>query len=84
MRTTLAIDDELLERARARARAEGVTVGVVVENALRRDLARPAPRPAPPVPVFAGGTGPKPGIDLSSNRALHEALDEGQPLDRLR
>ncbi|MBK6885120.1 MAG: ribbon-helix-helix protein, CopG family [Tetrasphaera sp.] len=84
MRTTLSIDDELLERARARARAEGVTVGVVVENALRRDLARPTPPPAPVLPVFTGGTGPRPGIDLSSNRALHEALDEGQPLDRMR
>jgi len=41
MRTTLAIDDELLRRARERARREGVTPGVVVENALRRDLARP-------------------------------------------
>lgn len=84
MRTTLAIDDELLARARARARAEGVTLGVVVENALRRDLARPAPRQAPPIPVFHGGTGPRPGVDLSSNRALHEALDEGLPLDRMR
>jgi hypothetical protein len=31
--------------------------------------------------VFRSGTGPRPGIDLTSNRALHEALDEGLELD---
>jgi hypothetical protein len=85
MRTTLSIDDELLGRARDRARAEGVTLGKVVEDALRRALSRPVDTPpAQPLPVFAGGSGPRLGIDLESNRALHEALDEGLTLDRLR
>jgi hypothetical protein len=35
----------------------------------------------PTVPVFRSGTGRRPGIDLTSNRALHEALDEGLELD---
>jgi len=34
--------------------------------------------------VFSGGTGPRPGIDLTSNRALHEALDDGVELDARR
>lgn len=76
MRTTLSINDELLERARERARHEGVTLGTVVENALRRDLTRSTQSTAPVVPRFVGGTGARPGIDLTSNRALHEALDQ--------
>jgi hypothetical protein len=36
------------------------------------------------IPVFRGGTGPRPGIDLTSNRALYEVLDEGVPLERRR
>jgi len=39
-------------------------------------LAAPAPSSAPPIPVFRGGTGPRPGVDLTSNRGLHEVLDE--------
>jgi hypothetical protein len=36
------------------------------------------------VPVFHGGGGPLPGIDLTSNRAVREALDRGVELDALR
>jgi uncharacterized protein (DUF1330 family) len=39
---------------------------------------------APTIPVFRGGTGPRPGIDLTSNRALFEALDDGVPPDKRR
>lgn len=35
----------------------------------------------PTVPVFDGGSGAHPGIDLTSNRALHEVLDDGVDLD---
>lgn len=84
MRTTVSIDDELLESAKRRAAERGKTLGQVVEDALRRELAALAsPAHRPTVPVFRGGTGPRPGIDLTSNRALHEALDEGvDPLER--
>ena len=85
MRTTVSISDELLAAAKRRARERGQTLGDVVDAALRRELADsrpPAERPA--VPVFRGGTGPRPGIDLTSNRALHEALDEGLELDARR
>jgi hypothetical protein len=85
MRTTLSIPDDLLAAARLRARERGQTLGRLVEAALQRELAtssRDAERPA--VPVFRGGTGPRPGLDLTSNRALHEVLDEGRDLDTLR
>jgi hypothetical protein len=82
MRTTLSISDELLTAAKRRARERGQTLGAFVDSALQRELsdARP-PAEVPSVPVFHGGTGPRPGIDLSSNRALLEALDEGLELD---
>jgi hypothetical protein len=84
MRTTLAIDDELLERARLLAQEQGTTVGKVVENALRRDFARAAPARGPQIPTFRGGSGPRPGINLDSTRDLMEFLDEGRSLDSLR
>jgi hypothetical protein len=85
MRTTVSISDELLAAAKRRARERGQTLGEVVDAALRRELAATADQgDRPPVPVFHGGTGPRPGIDLSSNRALHEALDEGLDLEARR
>lgn len=85
MRTTVSIDDHLLAQARERAHGRRQTLGQLVEDALRRELgARPADAPRPPLPVMTGGTGPRPGVDLTSNRALHEALDEGESLERLR
>ena len=85
MRTTVTISDELLEAARRRAQVTGRTLSAVLEAALRRELsAAPPLAERPVVPVFRGGTGPRPGLDLTSNAALHEALDDGQPLDRLR
>ena len=85
MRTTVSISDELLAAAKRRAQQRGQTLGDVVDAALRRELAdhRP-PIERPEIPVFRGGTGPRPGIDLASNRALHEALDEGLELDSRR
>ena len=53
-------------------------------DVLRRELVSDAARGTrPDVPVFTG-TGPRPGIDLTSNRALHEVLDEGLHLDARR
>lgn len=82
MRTTVAVNDEVLAAAKRRARQRGLTLGQIIEAALQRDLAseeRAGDRPS--VPVFLGGTGPRPGIDLTSNRALSEALDDGVDLD---
>lgn len=76
MRTTVSIDDSLLERAKKRASQRGLTLGQYVEDAVRRDLiAPPREQKAPTLPVFTRGTGMRPGIDSSSNRALFDALD---------
>jgi hypothetical protein len=84
MRTTVSISDELLAAAKRRAHERGQSLGEVIDAALRRELADPRPPERHPVPVFRAGTGPRPGIDLTSNRALHEALDETLDLDRRR
>jgi hypothetical protein len=85
MRTTVAIDDELLGAAKRRGRRRGETLGQVIEAALRRELAESPDQGVPvAVPVFTRGSGPRPGVDLTSNRALHETLDEGLDLDHRR
>jgi hypothetical protein len=82
MRTTVSISDELLAAAKLRARERGQSLGSVIEDALRRELAAVhTGGHRPYVPVFEGGTGPRPGVDLTSNRALHEVLDEGVDLN---
>ncbi len=76
MRSTISISDELLAAAERRASERGQTLGALVDGALQRELNDTPPlRAAPGVPVFRGGTGPRPGIDLSSNRGLLRALD---------
>ncbi|MGI8624397.1 MAG: antitoxin, partial [Solirubrobacteraceae bacterium] len=75
----------LLAAAKRRARERGLTLGELVEEALRVEAARWRERAAgPPLPVFKGKLGVKPGVDLTSNRATHEFLDEGVPLDKRR
>lgn len=84
MRTTLNIDDQLLQATKRRAAQRGQTLGEVVNAALQRELNREDAGSAPDLPVFTRGSGPAPGVDLTSNRALQEMLDEGVPLDRRR
>lgn len=84
MRTTVSIDDQLLAAAKERARRLGLTLGQVVNSALRRELAEDENREIVPVPVFRGGSGPRAGVDLRSNRSLSEILDEDVDLNRRR
>ncbi len=85
MRTTVSIHDELLASAKLRAKERGQTLGQLVEDGLRRELAvRDEHAGNPPVPIFRGGTGSAPGLDLSSNRAIYEFLDDGLELDKRR
>lgn len=76
MRTTVNVHDGLLETAKRRAQERGVTLGDLVEEALRRHLlAADAPMPAaPPLPVFRGRGGVRPGVDLTTNAGLYDAM----------
>lgn len=80
VRTTVNIDDQLLAAAKASARQAGQTLGEFVEDSVRLRLAMRPPKSWPPLPVFDQGSGPRPGVDLSSNRALYDALDESGDL----
>lgn len=85
MRTTVSIDDHLLAEAQEQARHRRQTLSQLVEDALRREIANSGATSArPAVPIFTGGTGPRPGVDLTSNRVLHEILDEQESLEQLR
>lgn len=77
MRITISVSDQLLAAAKEHARLTGRTLGQFVEAGIRRELNAKPNQPRPEIPVFDGGSGPQPGVDLSSNRALYEALDEG-------
>lgn len=61
MRTTLDIDEEVLDAARSLARAEGKSIGKVISELARRGL---APRPQDNVrggfPVFSVSPGARP------------------------
>ena len=75
MRTTIDINDALLQAAKAHAARERKTLKETFEQALRAFLAGPAPAPyAPPLPVFRG-QGVQPGVDLTDNAALLDILD---------
>lgn len=78
MRTTIRLPDELYRRVRLRAHEEGRTVTSLIEESLRRQLDAPAAA-AEQVPyrvVPYGGGGLQPGIDLDSNAALLDRLEE--------
>ena len=75
MRTTIDINDALLQAAKARAAQERKTLKETFEQALRAFLASPAPATdAPPIPVFRG-RGVQPGVDLTDSAALLAFLD---------
>jgi hypothetical protein len=85
MRTTISVSDESLEAAKRRARERGQTLGQFVDAAIHRELNEAErPRKAPPAPIFRGGTGPRPGVGLSSNRVLIAGLDDGVELEKRR
>lgn len=85
MRTTVSINDSLLDKAKRRARERGLTLGQYLEDAIRNDLARPKQdRPVPPFPIMGGQGGMNPRIDPTSNASMQDFLDEGVPFEKLR
>jgi hypothetical protein len=84
MRTTIRIDDEVYRRVRRAADQSDRTIGQVIEDAIQMAL-RPSRNEGPiaDLPVY-GGSGLMPGVDLSSNRSIAEAMDDGVSADALR
>jgi hypothetical protein len=77
VRTTVSIDDDVLRTAKRRAADEGRTLGELITEALRERLARrPTAAGERYVPVTFGEGGPLPGVDITSNAAVRDLMDE--------
>lgn len=78
MRTTIAIRDDVLKRARQLALARSCTLSDLVEESLQRTLAAPAVTPPleqARIPTFAG-RGLQPGVDLDSTAGLLDVMEQ--------
>lgn len=78
MRTTVRLDDALLERAKHEARRRGETLTALIERGLRLVLAKPQPRRERRhvrIPVSNAGGGLLPGVDLDNGAALADILE---------
>jgi len=76
MRTTLNLDDQLLDAARHRAIEDKVSLARVVEGALRESLSKPLRTNETVCLITASGIGVKPGIDLDDGRGLLDIMDD--------
>jgi hypothetical protein len=78
MRTTVRLDQALLERARQEAARRGVTLTSLIEQGLRLMLRRPLKRderPRATLPECHAGGGVMPGIDLDDSAALLDRME---------
>lgn len=78
MRTTISLDDNLLHAAKVRAAERRTTLTALIAQALRRELADDAasgPQERIRLRTFAGA-GVQPGIDLTDNAAVRDAMDD--------
>lgn len=78
MRTTVRLDDELLDEVRRHAAEKGMTLTAVLDQALREMLVRKkelVDRERVPLPLF-GGKGLQPGVDLDDSAALLELMSQ--------
>ncbi len=77
MRTTIRLDDQLLEKAKQYALAHGTTFTAVVDDALREKLmARPSKKKQSKTKLkTVNGKGVNPGIDLDDSASLLDAMD---------
>lgn len=77
MRTTVTINDDLLARAKALAATQRRTLGAVLDDALRSHLDWvETPRQPVTLPVFRGGTGLAPGVDLDDKEQIADLLGD--------
>jgi hypothetical protein len=77
MRTTVRLDNDLLQRAKVHAAQTGRTLTALIEDALRQVMSTPADTGETleyRVPTFDSAL--RPGVDLSDNAALADLMDE--------
>ena len=80
MRTTISIDDALLDAAKRLALARNTTLGSVIEEAIRESILRSEARSSAILPPFSvvtfEGTGTAPGVNIDRPSELLEAEDQ--------
>lgn len=75
MRTTLDIEDAVLDKARQRASREGTTLTAVVERALRLFLSERPRRPSPLESRWVVVEGTRlPDVDISDRDRLYDLM----------
>lgn len=78
MRTTVRLDDRLLERARSEAVRRGATLTSLIEEGLQLVLRRPK-RPSGQaivtLPECRAGGGTVPGVDLNDSAAVLDRME---------
>lgn len=80
MRTTVRLDDALLERARKEADRRGITLTALIEEGLKLAMRRPLEsnaRPRVQLPVSPARGGTLPGVDLDDTAALLDRMERG-------
>jgi plasmid stability protein len=82
MRTTIRLDDALLREAKARAAKAGRSLNDFIEEAVRLAVLAPTTTPDAVVdlPVFRGGQGVRPGVNLDSGAALLDVMSDSDKL----
>ena len=85
MRTTVRVDDALLEQAKREAAKRGETLTSLIELGLRLVLAesgRETPRQRVVLPISTAGGGVRPGIDIDNNASLLDAMESDDDITR--
>jgi hypothetical protein len=78
-RTTVRLDDRLLDLAKGESARRGETLTALIEQGLRLVLAQartPELRKRAVLPISRAGGGVLPGIDLNDSSALLDAMEQ--------
>ena len=75
MRTTLAIDDEILRKMKEKAAREQRTLQEVANELLRRGLAQQKPRKAFKLALRGWKAKERPGVDIFDRDSLFDLMD---------
>jgi len=77
MKTTLNLNDQVLQQAKGRAAQDGVTLTKFVEDALRAKLMSKSTGPRFKLQLKTVTGSRPPNVDISDREALYDVMDRG-------